>query len=152
MPMLSLLFAISFKFSRTSKKVVINNFCSFLFLNKGEKSDCFQARSQEFALGGGLFWILKKASNDLDPDFYRCLISLSWFYRVQIEVIQSFILTNLKWDPGEKLQLCGSNNSKSFATSDRQSRWGTIFIFGAKIGHKNAKNVVFCIFFRPMGG
>ena len=34
--MLSLLFAISFKFSRTSKKV-INNFCCFLFLNYGKK-------------------------------------------------------------------------------------------------------------------
>ena len=31
--MLSLLFAISFKFSRSSKKVVINSFCYFLFLN-----------------------------------------------------------------------------------------------------------------------
>ena len=31
--MLSLLFAISFKFSRASKNVVINCFCCFLFLN-----------------------------------------------------------------------------------------------------------------------
>ena len=34
----SLLFAISFKFSRTSKKVVINSFCCFLLLNCGKKS------------------------------------------------------------------------------------------------------------------
>ena len=36
-PVLSLLFAISFKFFRTSKKVVINGFCCFLFLNYGKK-------------------------------------------------------------------------------------------------------------------
>ena len=35
--MLSLLFAISFKFYRTSKKVKINSFCYFLFLNYGKK-------------------------------------------------------------------------------------------------------------------
>ena len=35
--MLSLLFAISLKFSRTCKKVVINSFCCFLFLNYGKK-------------------------------------------------------------------------------------------------------------------
>ena len=29
---------------------------------------------------------------------------------------------------------------------------GAVFIFGAKIGLKNTKNVLFCIFFRPMGG
>ena len=32
-----LLFAISFKCSQTRKKVVINSFCSFLFLNYGKK-------------------------------------------------------------------------------------------------------------------
>ena len=35
--MLSLLFAISFKFFPTSKKVVINSFCCFLFMNYCEK-------------------------------------------------------------------------------------------------------------------
>ena len=35
--MLSLLLAISFKFSRTNKTVVINSFFCFLFLNYGEK-------------------------------------------------------------------------------------------------------------------
>ena len=35
--MLSLLYAISFKFFRTSKEVEINSFCSFLFLNYGKK-------------------------------------------------------------------------------------------------------------------
>ena len=45
----------------------------------------YQARSREFALRG-LFWILEKPSNDLDPDFNRALISLSRFF-VQFEVI-----------------------------------------------------------------
>ena len=35
--MQSLLFAISFKFSQTSKRVVINSFCCFMFLNHGNK-------------------------------------------------------------------------------------------------------------------
>ena len=29
---------------------------------------------------------------------------------------------------------------------------GAIFIFGAKIGLKSTKNVIFCILFRQMGG
>ena len=45
-----------------------------------------QARSQEFALGGGLFWIVEKMLNDLDPDFTQSLISLSRFFFVQNEV------------------------------------------------------------------
>ena len=36
--MLFLLFAITFKFSGKRKKVVINSFCCFLFLNSGNKS------------------------------------------------------------------------------------------------------------------
>ena len=35
--MLSLVFAISLKYFRTSKKAVINSLCCFLFLNYGEK-------------------------------------------------------------------------------------------------------------------
>ena len=35
--MLSLLFEMSFKFSRSSKKVVINSFSCFLLLNYGKK-------------------------------------------------------------------------------------------------------------------
>ena len=48
--MLSLLFAISFKFSRTSKKVVINSFCCVLFLNYDKKEllgiNAFNAQSK----------------------------------------------------------------------------------------------------------
>ena len=35
-----------------------------------------QARSQEFAMGGGLFWRLETIANDLDPDFDQSLIRL----------------------------------------------------------------------------
>ena len=41
--MLSLLFAQSFKFSQTSKKVVISSLCCFLFLNY-DKKDCHDQR------------------------------------------------------------------------------------------------------------
>ena len=48
----------------------------------------------------------------------------------------------------------GPNNGKSFTTSAPKSRWRgvAIFIFGAKIGLKTTKNVLFYILFRPIGG
>ena len=41
-----------------------------------------QARSQEFAMGGGegLVWMLEITSNDLDPDFDRSSLRLSRFF------------------------------------------------------------------------
>ena len=51
------------------------------------------------------------------------------------------------------LHYSGPNNGKSFTTFAPQSRWGgAVFIFGAKIGIKSTKNVLFCILFRPIGG
>ena len=41
--------------------------------------------------------------------------------------IQSLFLTNFREDPKQKLQFCGVNHSKSFTTSDCQSRWGDTF-------------------------
>ena len=52
----------------------------------------------------------------------------------------------------KKIHFCGPNNSKSFTISASQSHWGSVFIFGAKIGLKSTKNVIFCILFRPMRG
>ena len=52
-----------------------------------------------------------------------------------------------------RLSLSGRNHSRSLTTSYRQYHWGGGYsVFWAKIGLKNAKNGVFCIFFRPMGG
>ena len=52
----------------------------------------------------------------------------------------------------KKLHYSGPNNGKSFTTSAPKSLWGrAVFIFGAKIGLKSTRNVLFCIFFRPMG-
>ena len=52
----------------------------------------------------------------------------------------------------KKLHYSGPNNAKSFTTSAPKSLWGgAVFIFGAKIGLKSTRNVLFCIFFTPMG-
>ena len=119
-----------------------------------------QARSQEFALGGGLLWRLEKTSKDFDPDFNPGLIRLSRFFR-QNQVIskkkkvfikfQSVFRSNFRWCP-KKLQFCGLNHSKSFTTSHRQSQWGvgSYFHLWSKIGLKSTKIVVFCILYRPL--
>ena len=39
-----------------------------------------QARSQEFAMRGRLFWRMETISNDLDPDFDRSSLRLSRFF------------------------------------------------------------------------
>ena len=77
--------------------------------------------------------------------------------------IQSVFLAEIRWSPknrssptlgellNQKLHHSGPNNGKSFTTSAPKSLWGTVFIFGAKIGLKSTRNVLFCIFFRLMG-
>ena len=53
----------------------------------------------------------------------------------------------------KNLHYSGPNNGKSFSTSAPKSLWGgAVYIFGAKIGLKSIKNVLFCILFRPIGG
>ena len=73
-----------------------------------------QARSQELGLGG-LFWILKKASNDLDPDFNRGLIRWSWFFRPKLRdlrkknerkiftEIKTVFPAKIRWSPEKKM-------------------------------------------------
>ena len=52
----------------------------------------------------------------------------------------------------KKLHYFGPNNGKSFTTlAPKSFEVGAVFIFGAKIGLKSTRNVLFCIFFRPMG-
>ena len=50
-----------------------------------------------------------------------------------------------------KIHYSSPNNGKFFTTSAPKSLWGAVFIFGAKIDLKSTKNVLVCIFFRPMG-
>ena len=81
-----------------------------------------QARSQELGLGG-LFWILKKASNDLDPDFNRGLIRWSWFFRPKLRdlrkknerkiftEIKTVFPAKIRWSPEKK---CLHPNSVTF--------------------------------------
>ena len=57
---------------------------------------CKQARSQKFAWG--LFWILEKTSNDLDPDFKLALISLSRFFCPNFGDLQKNLKKGLHWN------------------------------------------------------
>ena len=106
-----------------------------------------QARSQEFPIRGGLFWRVETTSNYLDPDFDRSSIRLS-----------RFLSPNLRDPPKKrssarlKPSFSGQNHIRPLTNSHRQANGGAIFVFGAKIGLKSAKNGVFCILFRPMGG
>ena len=50
------------------------------------------------------------------------------------------------------LRYSGPNNGNFFTTLAPKSLWGgAVFCFGAKIGLKSTKNLLFCILFRPMG-
>ena len=51
-----------------------------------------------------------------------------------------------------RLSFSGRNHIRSLPNHPRQSKWGGYFRFHCKIGLKSAKNGVFCILFRPMGG
>ena len=51
----------------------------------------------------------------------------------------------------KKLHYSGPNNGKSFTTSVPNLFGRAVFIFGAKIGFKSTRNVLFCTFFRPIG-
>ena len=123
---------------------------------------CNQARSQEFALGGGgLFWILDETSNDLDPDFNRSLIGLSRFFRPKTGCLQKKSLHPNPDSVSDQLWVRSKKNktNSSFVVQITASPsqllltnpFGeSIFNFGAKIGLKSTKNVVFCILLKPM--
>ena len=117
----------------------------------------------------GVFWRLEATSNDLDLDFNRSLIELSRFLSPNIGDLQQkkryppnlgrFFCPNLRdlkkkvFSQAETQFFC----SKSHLIFDQLSspiplEGGAIFVFSAKIGLKIAKNGVFCILFRPMGG
>ena len=98
---------------------------------------------------GGLFWRLEATSNDLDPDFNRSSLRLSQFFCPNLCDLQK----KKKKRSSARLSLSGRNHIRSLTTSYRQYHWGGGYsVFWAKIGLKNAKNGVFCILFRPMGG
>ena len=112
----------------------------------GLRSFC-QPCSQEFA-SGGLFWRLETTSNDLDPDFDRSLIRLSqwWPPKKVFTKIETVFLS--KVNPVFLVQITSGPTPILIA----HTFGGAIFVFEAKISLKSAKNRVFCILFRPMGG
>ena len=69
---------------------------------------------------------------------------------------QSVFLPKIGWSQkkafSQDLQKKSSFLVQITSYSHRQSQWGAIFIFPAKIGLKSTKNVVFCILFRSMRG
>ena len=101
-----------------------------------------QARSQEFALGGGGA-VLDTGKNIKQSwprfksifDQFESVFRPNWGDLQKKKVftqIQSLFQTNFRSDPKQKLQFCGPNHSKSFTTSDRQSRWKGYFHFWSK--------------------
>ena len=63
-------------------------------------------------------------------------------------------LTNFRWDPQRKLQFVVqiTASPSQLLIANPIGKGGAIFIFGAKIGLKSTKNVIFCMLFRPMEG
>ena len=64
---------------------------------------CGQARSQDFAKGGGLFRKLEATVNELDPNFHQSWIRLRRFF-CQNQVIskKKKVFTNFGWTPRQK--------------------------------------------------
>ena len=115
-----------------------------------KKKSMGHSRSQDFAKGGGgFFGSLMQLSMNLTQVF------------ISLELDWGGFSVKIRWSPNKglhrlwvssrtkNLRNSGPNNGKSFTTSATKSRWGVAFIFGAKLGLKSSKNVLFCILFRP---
>ena len=132
--------------------------------------------------GRGLFWEVKTAVNELDPNFHQSWTKLRRFLcqnqvifkkersspklkrffqpnfgdlekKKVLTKIQSLLLTNFGCAPEKKnstflVQITGSPSQLLLPNPVG----GAVFIFGAKVGLKSTKNVLFCILFRPVGG
>ena len=109
----------------------------------------WQARSQEFAMRG-LFWRLETTSNNHDPDFGQSSLRLSRFFCPNLGVLQK---KRRKVFSQIEAQFFWSNSHQVHDQfSSPIPMGGTIFVCSTKIGLKSAKNGVFCILFRPIGG
>ena len=133
-------------------------------------------RNQNFAKGG-LFWEVKTTVNELEPNFHQFWIrSRRFFCQNQVIPLKKKVFTNIEtvipaeigWSPKKK-----GHHQNSVTSPDQLRVRSTflvqitaspsqlllpnpvgraVFIFGAKIGLKSSKNVLFCILFRPMRG
>ena len=107
-------------------------------------------RNQKFAMRGAV----SEAGNDIKHSWPRF-----WSVYTQVETV---FLSKFRWSPETKRS--SARLKPSFLVKITTSPWpiliansngeggGTIFVFGAKIGLKITKNVVFCILFRPIEG
>ena len=95
----------------------------------------------------------KKGLHRNSKDFFCRNQKLKGFFWPKSGDLQKIGLQRLwvsSWT--KKLHYSGPNNAKSFTTSAPKSLWGGLFSFlEQKIGLKSTRNVLFCIFFRPMG-
>ena len=105
---------------------------------------CFRPKSeiQGFFLAECRWSPTKKRSS---PKFKRFF----WPNSGDLQKIGLYRLWVSSWT--KQLHYSGPNNGKSFTTSAPKSLWGGCFHVGAKIGLKSTRNVLFCIFFRPIG-
>ena len=117
-------------------------------------SNGFSGRNQKLK---GFFWpnagdLQKKRSPPKFKGFFLPKSEIQRFFWPKSGDLQKIGLHRLwvsSWT--KKLHYSGPNKGKFFTTSAPKSLWGAVFIFEAKIGLKSARNVLFCIFFRPMG-
>ena len=127
-----------------------------------------QARSQEIALGERAvleagynfkgswprFWLLFTQIASFVLSKFRCSPKKKGLHRnwdgfsVRIQVISKKVRSSFRLKPS----FCAEYHFRFLTNSHHQNRWGAIFVFSAKIGLKNAKNRVFCILFKPIGG
>ena len=125
---------------------------------------------------GGVFWRLETTSNDIDLDFDRDSIELNRFlspnigdllqkkrYPQKLGLFFGPNLRDLKKKKKKEEKKVFSQAETRFLFEITSDPWpiiianttregGAIFVFSAKIGLKSAKNGMFCILFRPMGG
>ena len=118
-----------------------------------------QARNQEFAVGG-LFWRLGTTSSNDGPDLDQIESVMEVISEKKRSKLRPFFLPKFRWSQKKKVISLAPIHffwSKSQQVTDQFSSpiprgGGAIFIFSCKIGLKSAKNSVFYVLFKPMGG
>ena len=120
----------------------------------------FSGRNQKFKVFPGRMQVIsnKKRSSPKFKGFFRPKLEIQRVFLAEIRWSQKKkkkrkVFTNFEWAPEpKKSTILVQTTAISSQLRLPNLFGGAVFIFGAKIGLKSTKNVLFCIFFRPMGG
>ena len=122
-----------------------------------------QARSQEFAMGGGggFFGSWKQQQTILTQIFISFQsgwggfsVKFRWSPKEKKKVfteIESVFLSKFRWLKIQIHPFSSPNHIRSLTNSRPNPNGGAIFVFWGQIDLKSAKNEILCILFRPMG-